>query len=74
VANVWDELHPYGDDFRTAGNNVVVLGGCMVRGRGSGAEADTPTAWVVSVHEGKITSHRGYRTRNDALEAAGLRD
>jgi ketosteroid isomerase-like protein len=45
VANVWDELHPYGDDFRTVGDNVVVLGGCMVRGRGSGAEADTPMAW-----------------------------
>jgi ketosteroid isomerase-like protein len=56
VANVWDELHPYGDDFRTVGNNVVVLGGCMVRGIGSGAEADTPMAWVVSVREGKITS------------------
>ena len=72
VANVWDELHPYGDDFRTVGNNVVILGGCTVRGRGSGAEADTPMAWVVSVREGKITSHRGYRTWKDALEAAGL--
>ena len=29
-------------------------------------------AWVVTVKDGKITSHRGYRTRADALEAAGL--
>jgi ketosteroid isomerase-like protein len=26
VADVWDELHPYGDDFRTVGSDVVVLG------------------------------------------------
>ena len=72
VANVWDELHPYGDDFRVVGNDVVVLGGCTVRGSGSGAETDTPMAFVVTVKDGKIKSHRGYRTRADALEAAGL--
>jgi ketosteroid isomerase-like protein len=74
VADVWDELHPYGDDFRTVGSDVVVLGGCAVRGRGSGAETDTPMAWVVTVREGKITSHRGYRTRGEALEAVGLHE
>ena len=72
VADIWEELHPYGDDFRTVGSDVVVLGGCAVRGRGSGAETDTPMAWVVTVRNGKITSHRGYRTRDDALEAVGL--
>jgi ketosteroid isomerase-like protein len=74
VADVWEELHPYGDDFRTVGSEVVVLGGCAVRGRGSGAVTDTPMAWVMTVRNGKITSHRGYRTREEALEAAGLRE
>ena len=73
VADVWEELHPYGDDFRTVGSDVVVLGGCAVRGRGSGAVTDTPMAWVMTVRNGKITSHRGYRTREEALEAVGLR-
>ena len=74
VADIWEELHPYADDFRTVGSDVVVLGGCAVRGRGSGAETDTPMAWVVTVRNGKVTSHRGYRTRAEALEAVGLRE
>ena len=73
VADVWEELHPYGDDFRIVGSDVVVLGGCAVRGRGSGAVTDTPMAWVMTVRNGKITSHRGFRTREEALEAVGLR-
>jgi ketosteroid isomerase-like protein len=72
VADIWEELRPYADDFRTVGDYVVVLGGCAVRGKGSGAETDTPMAWVITVYDGKITEHRGYRTRMEALEAAGL--
>jgi ketosteroid isomerase-like protein len=72
VSEVWEELHPHADDVRTVGDEVVVLGGCAVRGRGSGAESDTPMAWVVTVRRGKITRHRGYRTREEALAAVGL--
>jgi ketosteroid isomerase-like protein len=57
---------------QTIGDQVVVVGGCAVRGRGSGAVTDSPLAWVVTVREGKITSHRGFRTADEALEAAGL--
>ena len=74
VADVWMEMRPYAEDIRTTGPHVVVLGGCAVRGRGSGAESDTPMAWVLTVRDGKITSHRGYRTREEALEAVGLRE
>jgi len=72
VADVWDELRPHADTVETIGSDVVVFGGCAVRGRGSGLESDTPMAWVVTVRSGKITSHRGYRTSDEALEAAGL--
>jgi ketosteroid isomerase-like protein len=72
VGEVWDEMRPHADDVRTVGDQVVVLGGCLVRGRGSGAPSDTPMAWVITVRDGKITSHRGYRTREEALEAVGL--
>ena len=72
VADVWDELRPYADNVETIGSDVVVLGGCAVRGRGSRVESDTPMAWVVTVRSGKITSHRGYRNSDEALEAAGL--
>jgi len=72
VGEVWDEMRPHADDIRTVGEKVVVLGGCLVRGRGSGAPSDTPMAWVITVKDGKVTSHRGYRTREEALDAVGL--
>jgi ketosteroid isomerase-like protein len=72
VGEVWDEMRPHADDVRTVGDQVVVLGGCLVRGRGSGALSDAPMAWVITVRDGKVTSHRGYRTREEALEAVGL--
>jgi ketosteroid isomerase-like protein len=74
VSEVWEQLQPHADDLRTVGDDVVVLGGCAVRGRGSGAETDTPMAWIITVRDGKVTRHRGYRTRDEALEAAGLQD
>jgi len=72
VADVWDELRPYADNVETIGDDVVVMGGCAVRGRGSRAESDSPMAWVITVRGGKIVSHRGYRSSDDALEAAGI--
>lgn len=74
VAEIWEELRPHADDVRTVGDDVLVLGGCAVRGRGSGAESDSPMAWVLRVQNGKVTRHRGYRTRDEALEAVGLEE
>ncbi len=74
VAEIWEELHPHADDLRTVGDDVVILGGCAVRGRGSGAESDSPMAWVLTVRDGKVTRHLGYGTREEALEAVGLSD
>jgi ketosteroid isomerase-like protein len=74
VSEVWEELQPHADDLRIVGDDVVVLGGCAVRGRGSGAVSDSPMAWIITVRNGKVTRHRGYRTRDEALEAAGLSD
>jgi ketosteroid isomerase-like protein len=42
--------------------------------RESGVVTDSPLAWVVTVRGGKITSHRGFRTADEALEAAELSD
>ena len=72
AAAVWDEIRPYADDIRTIDDKVVVLGGCAVRGKASEVETDSPMAWVVTVRDGRIASHRGYRTNDEALEAAGL--
>ena len=74
AAQVWEEMLPHADDVRTHGDQVLILGGCAVRGRGSGALADSPMAWVLTIRDGKVTRHRAYRTRGEAFEAAGLED
>ena len=72
VAEIWEELHPRAEHVQTVGDQVVVLGACLVRGRGSGVESDGPMAWVLTVRDGKVTRHRGYRTSEEALAAVGL--
>jgi ketosteroid isomerase-like protein len=72
VDEVWEEMQPYADDLRTVGDDVVILGGCAVRGRGSGARSDNPMAWVLTLRDGKVIRHRGFATREEALEAVGL--
>jgi uncharacterized protein len=74
VAPIWAEVRPYAIDFRVVGDAVVVLGGCRVRGRESGAESDDAMAWVIRVRDGKIVSHRGFAEHAEALESVGLGD
>jgi len=74
VGEVWEAMRPHADDIRAVGDHVLLLGGCAVRGRGSGAESDSPMAWVLTVRAGKVVRHRGYPSRTEALEAVGLSD
>jgi ketosteroid isomerase-like protein len=74
VDDVWDQMLPHADATRSKGGLVVVIGGCMVRGRESGAETDTAMAWVFHVREGRIASHRAFTDASEALSAAGLGD
>jgi ketosteroid isomerase-like protein len=72
AAEIWDEMLPHADDVRASGEHVVIVGGCAVRGRGSGAVSDPPMAWVLTFRDGKVVRHRAYRTSDEALKAAGL--
>jgi ketosteroid isomerase-like protein len=74
IGEIWDVMEPHADQTETVGDRVVVVGGCAVRGRGSGVVTDAPLAWVITVRDGKVTSHRGYRTADEAREAAGLEE
>jgi ketosteroid isomerase-like protein len=66
-------------EIRDLGNRVLATGRIRARGRGSGAEIESPF-YVLS--ESKGTKGKGTRTirlstyfdRNEALEAAGLRE
>jgi ketosteroid isomerase-like protein len=72
IEPVWREMRPYADDYRQFDDRVVAVGGCLVKGRESGAETTTPMAWVFTVRDGLIVSSRAYRTVEEALETVGV--
>jgi ketosteroid isomerase-like protein len=70
----WDTFRFEPAEILDQGDHVVVGGMQIGRGRGSGVEVRFPTFHVFTLRDGKITRHRSYRDRSEALEAAGLRE
>jgi ketosteroid isomerase-like protein len=62
------------DVLDAPGDKVVVLNHMWGRGRGTGIEVETELNIVHTVKNGKIIRIEGYYTRDEALEAAGLRE
>jgi ketosteroid isomerase-like protein len=62
------------DELIDAGDAVIVVARQIARGRGSGAEVSNRVVMVFGFREGRVTSTDAYRTRKEALEAAGLRE
>jgi uncharacterized protein len=69
----WDTYRFKAEEIVDHGDHVVVAGRQIGRGRGSGVEVGFPTFHVFTLRDGKVTRHRSYRDRTEALEAAGLR-
>ena len=61
-------------EIRDLGERVVAIGRLRARGRESGAETDSPVAWVVEFKNGKVIQAQAYLDPTEALEAAGLRE
>ena len=60
-------------DVRDLGDGrVLAFGTVRIRGRGSGAEAEVPSAVVAEFRDGRMTHFRDYGDQRVALEAAGL--
>jgi ketosteroid isomerase-like protein len=72
MGDVWEEMIPYASEVRDFGETAVVIGGCRVRGRGSGAESDSAMAWVYEFADGRIVSHRAFASAEEAFAAAGV--
>ena len=70
----WDYIRIASDEFRDAGDQVVMLGRYDARGRASGVDVQFPAAWVARLRGGKLVQLRSYSDRELALEAAGLGD
>jgi ketosteroid isomerase-like protein len=62
------------EEFIDAGESVVVPVRISGRGRASGAKLETRLAHLWVLRNGNVTRGDVYRTTEEALEAAGLRD
>ena len=57
---------------RVEEDRIVALGRLSVRGKESGAEAESSAGWVVDFKNGKMVRVTEYLDRQEALAAAGL--
>jgi ketosteroid isomerase-like protein len=71
-AEEWEYLQIAPDEFRYAGDRVLMVGRYDARGRASGVDIEFPAAWVAQLRNGKIVHLRSYSDRDVALEAAGM--
>lgn len=59
-------------ELREVGDQVVGTGHIRTRGKGSGAELDTPFGAVMEFRDGRAIQIRSYLDPKDGLDAAGL--
>jgi ketosteroid isomerase-like protein len=70
----WTNYRIVGEDFRDAGDKVLVAGRQKARGKKSGVEVEQPMFAIWTFRSGKVVGLRFTPFRDVALEAAGLRD
>jgi ketosteroid isomerase-like protein len=68
----FDEIHIEISEIRDLGDRLVAIGRTRTRGKASGAETDTPLAFVTTVKNGKTISLQAYLDPKQALAAVGL--
>ena len=72
LADAWEVVRADVDDAVGVGNVVLLVGRIHYRGKGSGAEDETPAGWILKFREGKVVRFRAFRNPEQALENAGL--
>jgi ketosteroid isomerase-like protein len=72
-ASAFEELNVTFEEIIDAGGQVVVVAHHQGRGRGSGVEVDARFYEVYTLRGGKVSRVDEYAEREEALEAAGLR-
>jgi ketosteroid isomerase-like protein len=66
----WEAFETHAESFEDVGDQLVVYGHWVARGRGSGVELNTPATWVVDVRDGKIAYWQTFTDRDEALRVA----
>jgi ketosteroid isomerase-like protein len=62
-----------GDPVEVEDGPLIVENVAYVRGR-DGIEAQARSAWLITIRDGELISLTLYQTKQEALEAAGLRE
>jgi hypothetical protein len=65
-------IRPEVVEVRDLGDRIVALGTLSVRGKSSGAEAQSPAGWVAEMKGGRAIRFTEYLDPEEALQAAGL--
>ena len=68
----WEQLTVSGDELRDLEDSVLVLGRAFGRGLVSGAEVETPLAFIVEFRGEQISKVTTYLHHEEALKALGL--
>ncbi len=69
---VWEKWEDNPDELIDAGEHVVSVVTSQSRGRMSGLEVESHHVAVWTIRKGKVVRVAWFRTREEALEAAGL--
>ena len=74
LADVWDVGRADADeeDAIAIADIVLLVGHIRYRGKGSGAESESPVGWMLKFRNGKLLYFRAFRDPARALEAVGL--
>jgi ketosteroid isomerase-like protein len=73
-SDVWELLNLEVREFRDLGDRVLVVGTFHARGGGSGAELHVPYYSAFFTSGGRLARVLSFRTEDEALRAAGLRE
>jgi ketosteroid isomerase-like protein len=74
VNQSWENLGWDVEQIRDGEDWVLALGHIRGAGRDSGVAIDTRAGWLAHFSQGRITRFQTFTNRDDALEAAGLRE
>jgi ketosteroid isomerase-like protein len=71
---IWAAVHVEAEDIKESGQWTVALLHVSLRGEASGVELELPVAAFHQFRNGRIVRDRVYLDRDEALEAAGLKE
>jgi ketosteroid isomerase-like protein len=70
----WERIELTPEEYIDAGDQVVLAVRYSGRGRASGIEFEDRLFEVHALRDGKVARKHDFKTRSEALEAAGLRE